>query len=139
MRYATLLLSAVLFGVGLGLGGMLDPTRVVGFLDVTGVWDPSLVFVMGGALGVNAIAYRLTRRRAAPVFDDHFDLPTRHDFEPRLIWGSVLFGVGWGLSGYCPGPAIVTVVDGTLEAFLFLGAMALGVFAASRTASGRFG
>lgn len=119
--------SGLLFAIGLATAGMTRPDKVLGFLDVTGAWDPSLAFVMAGAVAVYAAAYQLVRRRAAPLAGEHFHLPTRRDLEPKLLAGAGLFGVGWGLAGYCPGPAITSLGTGGFEAFLFVAAMAFGM------------
>lgn len=122
-------LAGILFSLGLGLGGMTDPQKVVGFLDVAGTWDPSLMFVMMGALGAHFTTRRLLLRRKRPLFAESFpDLP-RGRITGRLVAGSALFGIGWGLGGYCPGPGITSVGAGGTSAVLFvvsmLGGMAL--------------
>ncbi len=128
------LLAGVLFGAGLLISGMTRPAKVVGFLDVAGAWDPSLALVMVGAIGVYAVAARLARRRDRPIYADGFQWPTPRDIDGRLIGGSALFGVGWGLVGYCPGPAIVGLGAGSMSAAWFCGAMALGMVAYRFTA-----
>lgn len=128
-RELVALASGLLFGAGLAAAGMTDPAKVLAFLDVLGAWDPTLMVVMGGAVGVSAVAYRLAFSRPAPLFEARFYLPTRLDIDRRLVVGALLFGVGWGLFGYCPGPAIAALVYGNPEAFLFVGAMLAGVFA----------
>ncbi|HTO09305.1 MAG TPA: DUF6691 family protein [Myxococcota bacterium] len=120
-------LSGLLFGAGLFISGMTNPAKVLGFLDFAGSWDPSLGLVMGGALAVNAAAFAVTRRRARPLFAEHFALPTRQDFDRELLGGSVLFGVGWGLVGLCPGPALADLLRGELPIYRFVGAMAVGM------------
>jgi uncharacterized membrane protein YedE/YeeE len=127
--------AGALFGAGLLVSGMTHPTRVIGFLDVTGRWDPSLAFVMGGAVLVYAIALRwVRRRRQSPWFEIKFHLPTRRDIDPPLILGAALFGIGWGLGGLCPGPAIVSAASGSLAALAFLAAMLAGMYAQHRSA-----
>jgi len=122
------LVSGLLFAAGLVLGGMTQPLKVIGFLDFTGgSWDPSLAFVMGGALVVYGIAFRLITRRDKPVLADRFQIPTRRDLPPRLFVGASLFGIGWALAGFCPGPAVVAAGSGMTEAFLFLPGMAGGM------------
>ena len=116
-----------LFAVGLAISGMTKPSKVVGFLDIAGAWDPSLAFVMIGAIAVHFLAQRLIRRRAFPVFDTKFHLPTRKDIDVRLLLGAALFGVGWGLGGFCPGPALVTAAGGAMGALVFVGAMTAGM------------
>jgi hypothetical protein len=101
-----------LVAVGLAISGMTKPSKVVGFLDVAGPWDPSLVLVMAAAVAVTFVAYRLILRRASPIFDMKFHLPTRKDIDRRLVLGAALFGVGWGLGGFCPGPGLVAGAGG---------------------------
>ncbi|MCG6659749.1 YeeE/YedE family protein [Halomonas campisalis] len=123
-------IAGLLFGLGLALAGMTDPARVLGFLDVAGAWDPTLMFVLGGAVVTTFIGYRLVFRRLRPLLGDAFQLPTRQDLDARLIGGSALFGIGWGLSGYCPGPAIASVGGLTAPLFAMLVAMVAGWFLA---------
>jgi uncharacterized protein len=132
-----------LFALGLAISGMLKPSKIIGFLDVTGEWDASLAFVMGGAIAVHFVAYRLIRRRSAPLFDTKFHVPTRKDIDLRLVLGAALFGIGWALGGFCPGPGIVAAGGGSLHGVVFLVGMTLGVllehfvarvFARTRTA-----
>jgi uncharacterized protein len=120
--------AGLLFGVGLAISGMTQPSKVVGFLDVTGNWDPSLAFVMLGAVLVYFVSNRLVARRKTPLFGDGFHLPTRRDLEPKLIAGAALFGIGWGLGGYCPGPGITSLGAGLLTPVLFVAAMAAGMW-----------
>ena len=117
------LISGTLFGAGLALGGMTNPARVRGFLDIFGAWDPTLAFVMGGAVIVMAVAWRMVARMREPWLAEAFHLPTRADLTPRLIGGAALFGVGWGLYGYCPGPAIAALSYLHSDTFLFVAAM----------------
>jgi hypothetical protein len=105
----------VLFGLGLAISGMTNPAKVVGFLDVAGSWDATLAFVMGGGLAVNFVAYRLTRKRARPLFAGQFQVPTRRDIDLPLVGGAVLFGTGWGLGGFCPGPALASLGVGAWQ------------------------
>lgn len=121
------LLAGVLFGVGLMVAGMTRPAKVLGFLDVTGRWDPSLALVMVGAIGVHAALTRLIRRRERPLQAATFQVPTRRDLDAPLLLGSALFGVGWGLGGYCPGPAVVSLGGGGGSALVFVAAMAGGM------------
>lgn len=127
MRIVAALLAGLLFGVGLALSGMMDPARVLGFLDVAGAWDPSLAFVLGGAVAVAALGTVIAGLREHPVLADVFDVPTRRRIDARLIGGSALFGIGWGLAGFCPGPALAALSLGLPKAFLFVGAMILGM------------
>lgn len=126
----------VVFGAGLTLSGMVHPAKVQAFLDVAGAWDPALAFVMGGALLVSALGWQLARRRKAPLFADRFELPTRRDLDLRLVAGAVLFGVGWGLAGLCPGPALTGLAFGAQGAWLFVAAMAAGALLQRATAGG---
>ncbi len=121
-------LGGTVFGLGLAISGMTQPAKVVGFFDFFGSWDPSLGFVMGGAILVYTPVYRwATRTWQKPVWAPAFALPTRHDIDWRLIAGSGVFGIGWGLGGYCPGPALTSVGAGSQEALTFGLAMLLGV------------
>jgi uncharacterized membrane protein YedE/YeeE len=126
------LVSGLLFGAGLVVGGMTDPRKVIGFLDIGGAWDPSLAFVMLGAVTVHFVAYRWVRGNAAPLFADEFAIPTLRHIDRKLVGGSALFGVGWGLAGYCPGPSIVSLGAGGRDAFVFVVAMFIGMFLVSR-------
>lgn len=127
-------LAGALFGIGLLISGMTQPARVVGFLDLTGAWDPALGFVMGSAVISYAILFRvIQRRRKRPVFEPAFSLPTRRDLDLSLILGSALFGIGWGLGGLCPGPGIVAAAGGSSTAIAFVGAMLAGMYAQHRT------
>jgi uncharacterized membrane protein YedE/YeeE len=125
--------SGALFGSGLLVSGMTLPDKVRGFLDAT-AWDPSLAFVMGGALIVYAVLFRvIAKRRRDPWFDIKFHLPTRQDIDLPLVLGSALFGVGWGLAGACPGPGLVAAATGNPSALAFVGAMLLGMWIFGRT------
>lgn len=124
----------VLFAVGLIVAQMTNPAKVTGFLDVTGAWDPSLAFVMGGALAVFGFAYWLSRRKAGkPLLDDHFEAPPNRGITWQLVAGSLLFGFGWGLSGFCPGPALVSAGFGDVRVWIFVAAMAGGAIAFNLT------
>jgi uncharacterized protein len=120
--------SGVIFAVGLAIGGMTKPAKVAGFLDFTGNWDPSLMFVMGGAVMTHAILYRVIRKRPTPLFTTAFAIPTRTDIDPRLLGGAALFGIGWGLSGFCPGPAITSLASGQTPVLVFVAAMLGGMY-----------
>ena len=122
--------AGLTFAIGLGVGGMTDPNKVLAFLDVTGGWDPSLAFVMGGALVVTAIGYRLIFRRTAPLFDGGFRLPTRSALDARLIGGSAIFGIGWGIAGYCPGGALPVLGVGGTPVLLFMASLIVGIYTA---------
>lgn len=121
------LASGTLFGAGLALGGMTDPARVRGFLDLFGAWDPTLAFVMGGAVIVMAIAWRIQLRLAHPLFAEKFALPDRSDLTFRLVAGSALFGIGWGIAGLCPGPGVAALVLEPVGAATFVVAMLAGM------------
>ncbi len=124
-------LSGLIFALGLGLSGMTRPSKVIGFLDLSGAWDPSLLFVMGGAIAVYAVAFRLVMRRRAPVAAPTFQVPPRRAPDRRLAIGAALFGLGWGLGGYCPGPGLVGAATGNVSALTFVASMVAGVFAYS--------
>lgn len=121
--------AGLIFAIGLGVAGMTQPAKVVNFLDLTGSWDPSLAFVMLGAIAVHFVAYRMVPRMGSPLFSERFGIPTRRDIDPRLVGGAALFGMGWGLGGFCPGPALVSVTGGMSMAILFVGAMLVGMAA----------
>lgn len=122
--------AGLLFGAGLAVSGMTNPNKVLNFLDVAHRWDPSLALVMVGAIAVSALGFALARRRSRPLFEDRFVLPAQTRLEPSLIAGSALFGIGWGLGGYCPGPAIASLSDPSLGLLGFLAAMLGGFFLA---------
>jgi uncharacterized membrane protein YedE/YeeE len=129
MQLAVALACGLVFGAGLAFSGMTNPAKVLAFLDVGGAWDPTLLCVMGGALAVSAAGWAIARRRAHPWLGAAFALPTRRDVDARLLGGAALFGVGWGLVGICPGPAIANLARGSAEANVFLAAMLAGVIA----------
>ncbi len=124
------LLAGLIFGFGLAISGMMDPARVQGFLDLAGRWDPTLAFVMGGGLLINIPAYWLTRRRGLPLFERRFHLPTRKDIDAPLLIGAASFGIGWGLGGFCPGPAVASLTGGAPAVLLFCASMLVGMAAA---------
>lgn len=117
----------LLFGLGLLVSGMADPAKVLAFLDVTGRWDPSLALVMAGAVAVSAAGYHLTRRRGRPVLAPRLDVPARRDLDARLIAGAAIFGLGWGLAGLCPGPALTILTIPPAEAVTFVMAIIAGM------------
>ena len=123
-------LSGLLFGIGLAVSGMVNRMKILTFLDITGSWDPTLIFVMGSGLVVATIGYRLVFARGRPLFADRFYLPTVTDIDARLVIGSAIFGLGWGISGFCPGPGVASLVLGHIESFAFVIAMAVGALAA---------
>ncbi|MBA2618657.1 MAG: YeeE/YedE family protein [Rubrobacter sp.] len=126
-RAAAALASGLVFGLGLAVSGMMNPARVIGFLDVAGDWDPTLAFVMGGALLVAVPAYRFIPRRGRPLLEEEFSLPEKKAVDAPLVGGSALFGVGWGLVGFCPGPAIAALGTGFVPVFAFVAAMLAGM------------
>lgn len=121
------LVTGLIFGAGLSIGGMTDPARVLGFLDIFGQWDATLVFVMGGALVTTSLGYHWVLKRPTPLFGDAFHLPKRTDIDLPLIGGASLFGIGWGLVGYCPGPALASLAAGQTGTLMFVLAMILGL------------
>ena len=120
------LIAGVLFGLGLAVSQMINPHKVLGFLDIAGAWDPSLALVMGGALAVAAIGTLFMRRSDRPLFDMRYYVPERRDLDARLIGGAALFGVGWGIGGYCPGPGLAAMAIGWWEPFVFVVALIAG-------------
>jgi uncharacterized membrane protein YedE/YeeE len=130
------LASGMIFGAGLTIGGMTDPARVRGFLDLFGAWDPTLAFVMGGAVLVMVLAWSVQRRLQRPLFSETFALPDRSDITPRLVGGSALFGIGWGIAGLCPGPGFAALAIAPGPAAIFVAAMLAGM-AAVRLVEGR--
>jgi len=126
------LLLGLLFGIGLAYSGMTDPNKVLGFLDLFGRWDPTLVFVMASGVTTTFIAYKIILKREKPVFSALFSLPTHTAIDSKLIGGALMFGVGWGLYGYCPGPAIASLSYLNYESFLFVAAMGAGIWIRSR-------
>ncbi|QDK39352.1 YeeE/YedE family protein [Bdellovibrio sp. NC01] len=122
----------LLFAFGLALSGMTQPQKVIGFLDPWN-WNPSLLFVMIGAIGVHVISYPIVKKRASPLLDTKWHVPTRKDITARLLLGSLLFGIGWGLGGYCPGPGITSIASGDMRAVFFVGAMLVGMLLFKKT------
>jgi uncharacterized protein len=123
------LVSGLLFGLGLTISQMINPAKVIAFLDLFGNWDPSLAFVMAGAIPVAALGYQIARRRPAPLCAPAFAMPAAAGIDRRLVMGAIIFGVGWGLVGYCPGPALASLGFGNGSSFLFVAAMLLGMAA----------
>ena len=126
------LIAGILFGIGMAVSGMTNTAKVQGFLDVFGAWDPTLAFVMGGGLAVASLGYRLVFRRSAPLFAETFSLPARTDIDTRLLLGAAIFGIGWGLVGYCPGPALAGLTYGYPQTLAFVPAMIVGLLLAHR-------
>lgn len=124
--YSALFIGFV-FGIGLAISGMTKPSKVIGFLDVFGNWDPSLMFVMIGAIVVHWISYRIIRHKPSPLFAEKWHIPERKDISPNLVGGGLIFGIGWGLAGYCPGPAIAALATLKLQPMVFVVSMALGM------------
>lgn len=127
MSIFTSLLAGLMFGLGLIVSGMANPAKVLGFLDLAGSWDPSLAFVMAGAIAVGVVAFAVARRRTVSLLGGVMKLPTASHIDRRLIGGSVLFGVGWGIAGFCPGPGLVALGMGEVKALVFVGAMLVGM------------
>jgi uncharacterized membrane protein YedE/YeeE len=126
-RMLSALVCGAIFGAGLVIGGMTQPSKVIGFLDLFGNWDASLAFVMVGAIAVNALAYRWIMKRPGPVLAPRFAIPDRREIDGRLVGGAILFGIGWGLAGYCPGPAVTSVLSGHPAAPVFIVGMLAGM------------
>ncbi len=127
MEKFTALIAGLLFGAGVTISGMVNPMKVLNFMDLAGIWDPSLIFVMGAGLMVTLLGYRLVFRRTAPLFARSFLVPASDVLDAKLLGGAVLFGLGWGLSGFCPGPAVASLVFGYPQSFMFVIAMAIGM------------
>ena len=138
MRLAASFLLGLVFGVGLLISGMSNPAKVLNFFDVFGTWDPSLAFVMAGAVVVVGIGYRLVWRRPAPLFEPVFDVPTSKTIDARLLGGAAVFGVGWGLSGFCPGPFLAAVPLAEPGTLAFLPGMIAGMWAAKAMIARRY-
>lgn len=130
MRLIITYLIGLVFGVGIALSGMANPAKVLNFFDIAGTWDPSLAFVMGGALITTFIGYKLVFGRATPVLGDTFHLPTKTALDARLLGGSAVFGIGWGIAGFCPGGALPALGTGRWEVFAFVAAVVAGIFVA---------
>jgi len=131
-RLSAVFLGGVVFALGLGVSGMTDANKVIGFLNLAGTWDPSLAFVMLGAIGVHLGFYRHILRRQSPMFDTQFYIPTRRDITPRLVGGAALFGVGWGIGGICPGSALVSLAGFGAPAGIFAISMLVGMLLEKR-------
>ena len=126
------LLTGILFGVSLGISQMINPEKVLAFLDIAGDWDPSLALVMGGAVGVTLLTFRHILRLPTPLFGSRFEIPGNDAIDAPLLTRAVIFGIGWGISGYCPGPAIASLTIGSLEPPIFILAFIVGNFLAIR-------
>lgn len=130
MRLVLTYLIGLIFGVGISISGMANPAKVLNFFDIAGTWDPSLVFVMGGAVVVAFFGYKIVLSRPTPVLDAKFHLPDNPRIDARLLGGSALFGIGWGIAGFCPGGALPALGTGQIDVFVFVAALVAGIFAA---------
>jgi uncharacterized membrane protein YedE/YeeE len=130
MHVLTALLSGILFGIGLSVCGLINPAKVLAFLDIAGEWDPSLAVTMAAAVATTAIGYRVVLKRRTPLFAENFQLPAASSIDRRLVAGAAVFGVGWGLVGFCPGPAISSLSFGSEPVFIFVAAMLVGMASA---------
>jgi uncharacterized membrane protein YedE/YeeE len=133
MRILAAYIVGLLFGLGIAISGMINPAKVINFFDIAGTWDPSLIFVMGGALVTTFIGYRLVFGRAKPLLGEKFAQPASDQIDMRLIGGSALFGIGWGIAGFCPGGALPALGTGRWEVFAFTAALIAGIVIARRT------
>lgn len=127
MRIITSLLAGLVFGIGLIISGMTNPAKVLGFLDLAGLWDPSLALVMGGAIAVGVVAFQIARKRSKSLLGDPMRLPSATQVDRRLLLGGLAFGVGWGLAGFCPGPALASLASGGAKPAIFTAAMLAGM------------
>ncbi len=127
MRIIAALIAGLIFGLGLTISEMIDPAKIIAFLDITGAWDPSLIIVMASALAVSFAGYRIVLAREKPLFEPSFQLPTKTVIDRPLLAGSAMFGVGWGLAGLCPGPAVSAVALGNEAIYVFLAALFAGM------------
>ncbi len=130
MRLISAYLIGLVFGLGISISGMADPAKVLNFFDIAGTWDPSLIFVMGGGLIVTFIGYRFVFRKPEPVLEHAFVLPKSKRIDPRLLGGSAVFGIGWGIAGFCPGGALPVIGTGQPDVLIFVAALVAGMFAA---------
>ncbi len=130
MKLIVTYLIGLVFGVGISISGMSNPAKVLNFFDVAGTWDPSLAFVMGGALLVAFVGYKLVLKRPAPIFEPVFNVPTSRVIDARLVGGSAVFGVGWGIAGFCPGGALPALGTGNVDVLIFTAALVAGIFLA---------
>ena len=130
MRLLSAFLVGLIFGTGIAVSGMINPAKVLNFFDIAGTWDPSLAFVMGGALVTTFLGYRVVLRRDAPLIETRFQLPVARVIDARLIGGSAVFGIGWGIAGFCPGAAVPALGTGRWEVVLFVAALLAGLWTA---------
>jgi uncharacterized membrane protein YedE/YeeE len=133
MRALIAVIAGALFGAGVCISGMIRPSKVLAFLDLGGAWDPSLMLVMASALAVHVVAWRIVKQRRAPRFGTAYPEPPSPVIDLRLVGGAAVFGVGWGISGYCPGPAVLSVLSGATSSLVFLGAVAASMIAYDRS------
>ena len=136
-RNASALVTGLIFGLGLAISQMVSPRKVLDFLDVTGSWDPSLLLVMGGAVAVAMLAFRFVIKRGQPLFESEFHLPRMTKVDRRVLVGSAIFGLGWGIGGYCPGPGVAALSAGSADALVFVAGMVLGSLLYRRLAAPR--
>jgi uncharacterized membrane protein YedE/YeeE len=127
IRLSSAFLSGILFAIGLGLSGMTQPQRIIQFLDIFGNWDPSLILVMMGAISLHFLIYRLVRNWSMPLANSEWHVPKNRQITGQLIAGSAIFGIGWGIAGFCPGPALASIASGTVKPFLFIVSMCTGM------------
>ena len=127
MRPFIAFVSALLFGLGLGISGMTKPENIIGFLDITGHWNPVLILVMVGAISTHMVSFYFIKKRRSPLLTSQFQIPLKKHVDGKLITGSIVFGVGWGLGGFCPGPAVVSLITFDLSVLIFTGSMVLGM------------
>lgn len=130
MKLIATFLTGLLFGTGVLISGMGNPAKVLNFFDFAGDWDPSLAFVMAGAVAVTAVGYRVVMRRPSPIFETRFDIPSSRKIDARLVGGAATFGVGWGIAGFCPGAVLPVLATGRAEALIFFVALVVGMIAA---------
>jgi len=130
MRLIGSYIIGLVFGIGISISGMANPAKVINFFDFAGIWDPSLAFVMGGALVVTFFGYKVVLKSSGPFLDNVFHLPTRRDLDAKLLGGSAVFGIGWGIAGFCPGGALPALGTGRAEVFVFVGALLAGILTA---------
>lgn len=135
MKLAVAYIIGLIFGLGISMSGMANPAKVINFFDLAGSWDPSLAFVMGGAVVITFFGYRWVMSRSQPLFDISFVLPTRSDIDLKLICGSLIFGIGWGIAGFCPGGALPVLGTGNANVMLFVAALITGIYATRKLES----
>lgn len=128
MRFVITYIIGLIFGTGIMISGMANPAKVINFFDIAGSWDPSLAMVMGGALLVTFIGYRLSFKRGKPFFENKFAIPTHKDLDPKLIGGSVIFGIGWAIAGFCPGGALPAIGTGRSDVLIFIMSLIAGIY-----------